>query len=644
MEFKIGSMPIKINRGKRRAQAYDRFKHYRAGEAWDKEKRKKQRWGLPELPLEGNAFIDQSRLNRQTLVEYRKRAASQKTDITKTPVRPLQTRSENARAGYLRVRNGFGVKQKFRFKKVLGWGGCGLAMHFEELDDRGKQLRQVAVKMLLKTDTPDAKRWLEQERDMLRKFQGAEHIVQIIDLPGDEFVPNPPNQEPTREQLRRDQARAELDRQDRGLVPGEEIGPFDAIVMELVPNGDLYQFICKVRENRNPIPNHILWEFFLCLIRGCIGMAYPPALMPENRFHAWPIRETVPEGRADNPGRIVHFDLDPKNVFLSETELLIGDEVEHNGIPVLQIGDFGLAEEIKAGQEDWYYEKHRERGKFGYYCPEQFCNDWDYIKPDSNTVKDHPVAGNYAHHTNIFQIGLIMEALITLCMPAFPPVPIWSQLMPPQGKAEYVTYGYHLEHELFNYADPELRQLVCRCQAHIPADRPSLAELENIAINALKQPCYTGIRSQETTAWVKNIIFDAQEPGPPLEAFPEIPGIGARRAVVLDPEVRPAPEALPRPPGTVDIYGNYYPPPFGGPAYPAYMPMTPMAPPAYPNVPRLYPEDILVPYIMPIEEPTVVPAGSVTPTPRLNLGMPRVSDDDQGTTVDELLRAHQPDQ
>ncbi|KAI0843574.1 kinase-like domain-containing protein [Hypoxylon sp. FL0890] len=524
-----------------RKQFYDKFAYYRAGRNWDRDERRTQGWGNPQLPLKGKPFVDQSMANRQKLRPYARRPEIYKTNISR-PRGPISARSMNAYNALMRIKNGFGVRRKFEYKKVLGWGGNGLATQFQELDDNNQPIRQVAVKMPLKPNVPAYLRFLEEERAFLMRLRNAEHIIQIVDVPREDLVPRQP------------------------MGPDRSVGPFPAIIMELAQNGDLYTFICKVREHGEAIPNHILWQFFLCLIRGCIAMAYPPMSVPENSGKVGPITETVPPGRELWPEKLVHFDLDPTNVFLDEIEK--GTDKEHKGVPVLKTGDFGLARDVPRRKANWFYENLRFDGKHGWFSPEQFCNEWDYIEPDSGTVKNEPVAGNFGSHTNVWQVGLIMEALITRCNPAFPPVPSWTDLTPPWKKNQYLTYGLHLEGPEWKYVDPELRYLVYRCQAHIPADRPALHEAEQIILKALKKEDYDSLEwRKRTDDWIKNVMF-SPSPASELPAPPLPPGVGALPAQV--PVYNAAPQALPRPPGAWDIFGNYYPSQFNGRAIPCH--------------------------------------------------------------------------
>lgn len=90
----------------------------------------------------------------------------------------------------------------------------------------------------------------------------------------------------------------------------------DFIVLEFAQNGDLRNLIAKVNEMGNRLPTRVLWSFWLCLIKQCIGMAYYPRKFNPGRRQAngADLDEVIPpdaqKWRAKN---LVHFDFDPLN-------------------------------------------------------------------------------------------------------------------------------------------------------------------------------------------------------------------------------------------------------------------------------------------------------------------------------------------
>ncbi len=59
------------------------------------------------------------------------------------------------------------------------------------------------------------------------------------------------------------------------------------------------------------------------VLRMCIGLAYPPASIPELKNLQAPITEVVPLDDSIPPRRLVHFDFDPRN---SKSHLAHGTE------------------------------------------------------------------------------------------------------------------------------------------------------------------------------------------------------------------------------------------------------------------------------------------------------------------------------
>ncbi|KAI1106344.1 kinase-like protein [Jackrogersella minutella] len=529
-----------------RLERYDKFLHYRAGREWDRAERRTRGYGRVRLPRPGHATLDIPFGQRPDQVQYPYVKNAMKLNLDELDAAPLYDKEAKAWHLLQRIKYGFGVKRKFKYKRCLGRGGNGVAVQFEEVNEMDEPIRQLAVKMLLSYENPDHEEDLFNEMQIMELMRKAEHIVQLVYIPDEERLFN-------------------IGKQVTGSVPTQEQLPTVLLIMEMVENGDLTNFIQMVRERGLTVPNYILWKFFLCLIRGCIAMAFTPERCLDNFHEADVHTEWIPERFVDNPERIVHFDLDPKNIFVGSMPKP-SDNLEHADVPILKMGDFGAARNVEEDQEDIYYELLRGGGKHCYTAPEQFCNDWDYIPPDSGTVKDHFIAGNYHWHTNLFQVGCTMEALVTLCYPAFPPIPSWCERAPPTGKERYVTYGIHLDDARYSHVDQQLRDVVRRCQAHYPLDRPRLDEL----VRGIEGVCADAdISPQETQEWIRSVLLAppaAMQPPPPPTTTVTV--------------VNPADDVLPRPPATVDPYGNYIPPPSGGPAFPAYTPVAPMAPPS----------------------------------------------------------------
>ncbi|KAK7975400.1 Protein sel-1-like 2 [Apiospora arundinis] len=134
----------------------------------------------------------------------------------------------------------------------------------------------------------------------------------------------------------------------------------DFIFMEYLPLGDLQKVICRIAED-NPnmlIPNKILWSFWLCLVRACIAMAYPPRKFhPMRKRDANPrqyrglerrtwdfdpkrllLEEIPPEQKRWRKKRMVHMDIDPTNIFLGPAKHAYDENPEEPDAPANQPG------------------------------------------------------------------------------------------------------------------------------------------------------------------------------------------------------------------------------------------------------------------------------------------------------------------
>ncbi|KAI1299462.1 hypothetical protein F5Y03DRAFT_408806 [Xylaria venustula] len=395
------------------------------------------------------------------------------------------------------IKNYFAIEYPtLRYNKCLGWGGNGMATLFDDLDNRGNKVRSVVVKSLI-SDNPvfmeiETANFIRlQTESWKQKYQKAEHILQILFKPTEEFdnenmIMNRNSAGPSGRDNRKTRSAPSQFGRPRIAPGGLRLNCF---ITEMVENGDLAHFLAKFNFTREAVPNAILWRFLLCLVRMCIGLAYPPMSTDELKDRPAPITEVIPKDKNVPPKRLVHFDIDPRNIFIGN----LGTGDEHDLTPLLKLGDFGMAFEVEPGKENLYYENLRHYGKIGYLAPEQFCTDWDYIDADN---------------------GWVMECLITRCLPAMPPQPTLITTDQRLGRP-YYTYAGRLMEPAYEYVDRDLKYIVARLQAHDPADRLTLEEL-NIDTAIAEKGNY-GMTNTQIVQWISRVVYDAPIPAPTPE-------------------------------------------------------------------------------------------------------------------------------
>ncbi|KAI1349027.1 kinase-like domain-containing protein [Xylaria sp. FL0043] len=302
----------------------------------------------------------------------------------------------------------------------------------------------------------------------------------------------------------------------------------DFLLLEYLENGDLEKLLARLNEKEIDIPNRVT--------RACLAMQFPPRKFHPGRHEDHPVLQPNGQPDFDLTGtgkrlgdelyeqepppkrrwaakRYVHFDIDPKNILIGGFDPGAKDG-EHALVPKLKLADFGLTENIKTHKRNNYYKTRRRSGKWGYYAPEQFGAEWDYIRRDDGglpqangpEISEQPIAGNYGSPMNVWGIGLTMWQLITkLQVPR--PLPLQmsgvSQIqMPNHYCAEILTNAK------YNRVDLELRQTVAKCLAHDPKYRPQPRVLANQAKRKLKKR-FPGETDEVIREWVQAIILNA---------------------------------------------------------------------------------------------------------------------------------------
>ncbi|KAK1750907.1 kinase-like domain-containing protein [Echria macrotheca] len=426
---------------------------------------------------------------------------------------------------------------QIEFVKCLGWGGMGVVSLFWFPADNNTKVLCV-VKCAL---NGAGEKYVKREKKIQETYRHAMHIVQAMR----------PRPAATTRTTRR--ALNQIAPVPPAVAPAAPAGPLFApavlpvlisltntttdvpggagtfreadlpdatLIMEYCQRKDLDRFLDRIGDsyhgavpNAGNIPEQMLWMWFRCMVKSVIGLRHPPRPKGRAKF-AVPqftrLTETVPDSGVRHQ-RVVHFDIDPKNFFFGEY-----DTGEHPHIPVLKLGDFGLARKIGMDLLGDFNKMWGSRtiGKSNYRTPEQFTREWEYINytPFWEASYGRPVpqvAGQYDWKMNLYQVAMTMEACITLYVPrprryavqcAFPsPVPG----NPPVNK---VTFGSDLIQtpNLFPPYSDELRYLVAECLCELPADRPEPGDVLARIEARLAQPF---VNPTQNVVGGNNILF-----------------------------------------------------------------------------------------------------------------------------------------
>ncbi|RYP92319.1 hypothetical protein DL770_001521 [Monosporascus sp. CRB-9-2] len=341
---------------------------------------------------------------------------------------------------------------RFEWMGSAGSGGYGICSALKEFLPDGRE-RKLVIKRAIGGES--AALLVEIER--LKQIQGGKHIAQtrtISNNPLERAVPLDSVGAFSDMTLGSgdESSRSEGSGPLSAILSGRSASsgqstiayPKPFIIMEFIENGVLSDFIDKAGKARDldlmlcrSIPNRVLWRFFFCLVRACVGMAWP------NQFNDPDGEPVLEEPRRDEePGNFTHTDLSIENVMLGN---FIRNELEHDTAPILKVIDFGLDRRFRT-----------QSGAL-----------------DMNGVP-----------TNLRDVGQIMINIILL--ETYPTSPDGSSRSYSKisGDDEYY-YDTDASAILpddegknpFPYLDPDLRDKICECMAVDEEDRPDLVRL-----------------------------------------------------------------------------------------------------------------------------------------------------------------------
>ncbi|KAI0828786.1 kinase-like protein [Hypoxylon sp. FL0890] len=569
------------------ATQFDAYRRFGIDPSWNNNQiaKAESKWRGLQLPRPGQPLMFVGPREKWQIEPYWVPPKGQKTDLEgDTPTGDDVT--DRAKTRYAKAKNYFSRNPQFKFHKVLGHGGLGLALHYR-YDNR----QDVAVKLSLKGWEANS---IRHEEKMTKKMLRAAHSIQVIDPPsvgiealeewdpkpisldssdeeessGDESVDERPPPKKPRREVTDDELDAKYARWNQRMENWEErqvLRPGqrkDFMFIEFVPGGDLENLIRRLEEaspegQSTRIPNRVLWELWLCLVRACVGMKYPPRKFhPSRPKPSAPgntqqdlIEIVPPEHKRWRAKNIVHFDIDPSNVFIGNLEMPttsstpINDkrkydvaypdreEREHHFLPRLKLADFGLATDVKRHKRNVYYFWKRKYGKDGFFAPEQFGEDWDVIPTDQDgaEISEQDIAGNYGSCTNIWGIAMLMWILITQLEP---PKPVQPQIpegviippteegrespdidaeirkQQPNAKVSYCPLLMDGDGGFYSYIDVELRRTIYECMYHNPTHRPTIEALLEQAQEGVRKS-FANESDQVVREFTNRFIFDA---------------------------------------------------------------------------------------------------------------------------------------
>ncbi|KAI0478357.1 kinase-like domain-containing protein [Xylaria cf. heliscus] len=224
---------------------------------------------------------------------------------------------DNAEAVVSELQGYFSRSRIWECEKALGNGAYGAAILVKERSARDSQGRRVVLKRALSTGIAE----LKVEIATLKKLRGNAHVARLLASCEDLTEFADPGISETRLQT--------IFTSLRGLR-----GP--ALVQEYCQNGTIDSLKEKAKAQNIDIPNRLLWRFYLCLVRACIGLAYGP----RNPDAATAVLEEIPSDRA--AGDLVHGDIAGRNMVIGDTD---PSTPEHSTIPILKLIDFGSSGE-----------------------------------------------------------------------------------------------------------------------------------------------------------------------------------------------------------------------------------------------------------------------------------------------------------
>ncbi|KAI1428123.1 hypothetical protein F5Y12DRAFT_711438 [Xylaria sp. FL1777] len=242
------------------------------------------------------------------------------------------------RARESQTRNAF-ARSDFRaweFEKVLGNGAFGLSVLLKDRDPlhiRGRKRKRVVLKRALVPErgVDDFRR----EMQVLWDLRGHSHISHMLDATGavEMFRPRAGR---TASFLRRILVAVTNPPENIFKALSQHFGP--AIILDYLENGTMRDLIIKQRSWGIQFPNRVLWSFYHCLVRACVGMTQRKEAPPEQPLE---LETPLREGQDQDHYLLAHHDIAARNIMIGDLEPRVP---EHRLVNKLVLIDFGLAD------------------------------------------------------------------------------------------------------------------------------------------------------------------------------------------------------------------------------------------------------------------------------------------------------------
>ncbi|KAL7628831.1 hypothetical protein AAE478_000346 [Parahypoxylon ruwenzoriense] len=327
--------------------------------------------------------------------------------------RPLAIKFARRARNLVRSHPGFTVE-----KTSLNIGG--IVLRILETRKSGQRRR-----IIMKSSYPWTQEESRKEKELLEDYKYAKHIVNIVQI-----KPDPMTKTRRGKRYR---------------------WKFPYFFLEYLENGTLWKFKERMENTRQilpngqlatfVLPNRFLWSVFLCMIKACIAMAYPPP---------------GPRNVADSePLTFSHNDMHQNNWMFGNLDPY---DQEHRHIPVLKLIDFGLAKNWLPGE--------RKKNLIRRGAVKSFDKRFNLDKDRTGGRR------NYAISRNLTDIGILMFQLISGD----------RFLTHPQHCRE----GFVERRRFENWnpdLDPVLERLAMRCLAVDERNQPSIEELATLIKN-----------------------------------------------------------------------------------------------------------------------------------------------------------------